>query len=350
MKLHAKVLYIFVISLALFYLSPAYPLTNHPYSKTEEQKAFRNLIQDFINEMDLKYGLICTGDGSSGHDKITSISLMLDIHRRASLEEAREIHIEAKERLIEMIHQNPKIQSYLSMDPFPKINIKLSIIYGPDERFCYCDGTIAGTIEGQGTICYLGSEVLNPRLLDLYEEPYEEALKIVRTNPLQQDMYFHKEIGFEKEIDRVMMDFIRQSYKKYNIQCDGFGGKMVDGIDKIELSFVRQKKTSVTEARKMQVDLTQTFLDMINKSKTLAPYLKHRPFNEKYLNIRVLFKNGREGLFGDGSLSRMLQEDGIIHYLNEKSPKRRIMGWIDGNRLFDETFEEAVLKAGKKVR
>ena len=350
MKLHAKVLYIFVISLALFYLSPAYPLTNHPYSKTEEQKAFRNFIQDFINEMDLKYGLICTGDGSSGHDKITSISLMLDIHRRASLEEAREIHIEAKERLIEMIHQNPKIQSYLSMDPFPKINIKLSIIYGPDERFCYCDGTIAGTIEGQGTICYLGSEVLNPRLLDLYEEPYEEALKIVRTNPLQQDMYFHKEIGFEKEIDRVMMDFIRQSYKKYNIQCDGFGGKMVDGIDKIELSFVRQKKTSVTEARKMQVDLTQTFLDMINKSKTLAPYLKHRPFNEKYLNIRVLFKNGREGLFGDGSLSRMLQEDGIIHYLNEKSPKRRIMGWIDGNRLFDETFEEAVLKAGKKVR
>ena len=338
------VLYTFLVD------TPAYPLTNHPYSKTEEQKAFRNFIQDFINEMDLKYGLICTGDGSSGHDKITSISLMLDIHRRASLEEAREIHIEAKERLIEMIHQNPKIQSYLSMDPFPKINIKLSIIYGPDERFCYCDGTIAGTIEGQGTICYLGSEVLNPRLLDLYEEPYEEALKIVRTNPLQQDMYFHKEIGFEKEIDRVMMDFIRQSYKKYNIQCDGFGGKMVDGIDKIELSFVRQKKTSVTEARKMQVDLTQTLLDMIHKSKTLAPYLKHTPFNEKYLNIRVHFQSGKVCLFNDGSLSRMLQQDGIIHYFNEKSPKRRITVWDEGNPLFDETFEEAVFNAGKKIK
>jgi hypothetical protein len=36
--------------------------------------------------------------------------------------------------------------------------------------------------------------------------------------------------------------------------------------------------------------------------------------------------------------------------LNEKSPKRRIMGWIDGNPLFDETFEEAVFNAGKKVK
>ena len=342
-----------VFFLALYTIlvdTPAYPLTNHPDSRTEEHKAFRGLIQDFINEMDLKYGLMCTGDGSSGHDKITAISLMLYAYRRASLEEAREIHIEAKERLIEMIHQNPKIQSYLSTNPFPKNDVSLSIGYGPNTDFYYCDGTIAWTVDKQGRLFYVISEVLNPRPIDLYEEPYEEAFKIVRTNPLQQDMYFHKEIGFEKEMDRVIMDFIRQSYKKYNIQCDGFGGKMVDGIDKIELSFVRQKKTLVAEARKMQVDLTQTFLDMINKSKTLAPYLKHRPFNEKYLNIRVLFKNGREGLFGDGSLSRMLQEDGIIHYLNEKSPKRRIMGWIDGNPLFDETFEEAVFNAGKKVR
>jgi hypothetical protein len=89
---------------------------------------------------------------------------------------------------------------------------------------------------------------------------------------------------------------------------------------------------------------------MIHKSKTLSPYLKHTPFNEKYLNIRVLFKNGREGLFNDGSLSRMLQQDGVIHYFNEKSLKRRILGWDEGNPLFDETFEEAVFNAGKKIK
>ncbi|NDE82849.1 MAG: hypothetical protein EB051_04475, partial [Chlamydiia bacterium] len=86
------------------------------------------------------------------------------------------------------------------------------------------------------------------------------------------------------------------------------------------------------------------------KSKTLAPYLKHRPFNEKYLNIRVHFQSGKVCLFNDGSLSRMLQEDGVIHYFNEKSPKRRITVWNEGNPLFDETFEEAVFNAGKKVK
>ena len=350
MKYLDKLTVFFLVLYTFLVDTPAYPLTNHPDSRTEEQKAFRGLIQDFINEMDLKYGLMCTGDGSSGHDKITAISLMLSAPRRASLEEAREIHVQAKERLIEMIHQNPKIQSYLSTNPFPKKNIDLSICYGIDTRFFYADGTIAGTMEGNGKIYYRGAQALDLRLIPLYEEPYEEALNIVTTNPLQQDMYLHKEIGFEKEIDRVMMDFIRQSYKKYNIRCDGFGGKMVDGIDKIELSFVRQKKTSIAEARKMQVDLTQTLLDMIHKSKTLAPYLKHTPFNEKYLNIRVHFQSGKVCLFNDGSLSRMLQQDGIIHYFNEKSPKRRITVWDEGNPLFDETFEEAVFNAGKKIK
>ena len=171
-------LYLFLL-LSLLLPLPAYPLTNHPYTITEEQQAFGDMIQNFINEMDLKYGMTCTGDGSSKQEKVTSISLMLSAYRRASLEEAREIHIQAKERLVEMIQENPKIQSYLSVTPFPKEDIRLSIIYGPDSTFYYCDGTVAGTIEGQGQLYYLSSGVLKLRLIDLHEEPYEEALKMV---------------------------------------------------------------------------------------------------------------------------------------------------------------------------
>jgi len=342
-------LYLFLL-LSLLLPLPAYPLTNHPYTITEEQQAFGDMIQNFINEMDLKYGMTCTGDGSSKKEKVTSISLMLSAYRRASLEEAREIHIQAKERLVEMIQENPKIQSYLSVTPFPKKDIRLSIIYGPDSTFYYCDGTVAGTIEGQGQLYYLSSGVLKLRLIDLHEEPYEEGLKIVRNNPLKHNMHFHKDLGFEKEIDEVILNFIRKSYKKYKIQCNAFGGKMSEGIDKIELSFVRKKKMSIDEARKMQVDLTQTLLSTIHKSKTLSPHLQHTPFDAKHINIRVHFENGKEGLFNDGSLSRMLQQDGIIHYFNEKPPTEYVLGWTDGNPLFEETFEEAIANTVKNTK
>ncbi|MEI8329937.1 MAG: hypothetical protein WCG14_08120, partial [Chlamydiia bacterium] len=163
---------------------PAYPLTNHPYTITEEQQAFGDMIQNFINEMDLKYGMTCTGDGSSKKEKVTSISLMLSAYRRASLEEAREIHIQAKERLVEMIQENPKIQSYLSVTPFPKEDIRLSIGYGPSTDFYYRDGTISWTLEKYGHIFYITTQVFNRRAVHLHEEPYEEGLKIVRNNPL----------------------------------------------------------------------------------------------------------------------------------------------------------------------
>ena len=329
---------------------PAYPLTNHPYTITEEQQAFGDMIQNFINEMDLKYGMTCTGDGSSKKEKVTSISLMLSAYRRASLEEAREIHIQAKERLVEMIQENPKIQSYLSVTPFPKEDIRLSIGYGPSTDFYYRDGTISWTLEKYGHIFYITTQVFNRRAVHLHEEPYEEGLKIVRNNPLKHNMHFHKDLGFEKEIDEVILNFIRKSYKKYKIQCNAFGGKMSEGIDKIELSFVRKKKMSIDEARKMQVDLTQTLLSTIHKSKTLSPHLQHTPFDAKHINIRVHFENGKEGLFNDGSLSRMLQQDGIIHYFNEKPPTEYVLGWTDGNPLFEETFEEAIANTVKNTK
>ncbi|MCX6989990.1 MAG: hypothetical protein NTX49_02830 [Chlamydiae bacterium] len=50
-------------------------MTNHPNEKGQDEKVLKELIQLFINEMDIKYGLCCVGDGGRSREKIEEISL-----------------------------------------------------------------------------------------------------------------------------------------------------------------------------------------------------------------------------------------------------------------------------------
>ena len=325
-------------------------MTNHPYEKGADEKVLKQLIQLFINEMDLKYGLCCVGDGGRSREKIETISLTLSTNRRASLEEAREIQVNAVERFLEILNTSEKIKPYLLTHPFPRKDLCISIMFiSKISDSFFADGTVCSTLNARDKIFYHTRDVFDPRFIDFFEEPYEEAVQTVQNHPIPYDMRHHKEQGFENEMDKLSYDFAKKIYKKYGIRCDYFGGKMAKGIEEVGFTFISRKKTSLEKARKMEVELTEMLLHDINSNPKIRPYLKEYPFTAKMTPTRIYFweEKGRS-FIPEGSVSRMFQKEGRIHYFNEKPPTEWVTTWTDGNPLLEETYEEATEKLKKK--
>ncbi|MCX6991325.1 MAG: hypothetical protein NTX49_09750, partial [Chlamydiae bacterium] len=273
-------------------------MTNHPNEKGADERVLKEHIQLFINEMDVKYGLCCVGDGGRSREKIEIISLKLSTNRRASLEEAREIQVNAVERFLEILNTSERIKPYLLTHPFPRNDLKISIMFVSkitdisimfvskitDDFFA--DGTVCSTLNARDKIFYEIRDVFDTRFIDFFEEPYEEALQIVKSHPVPYDMRYHKEQGFENEIDKLCNNFVKKAHKKYGLQCDNFGGKMTDGIEEVAFTFVSRKKTSLEKARKMEVELTEMLLHDINSNQKIRPYLKQYPFTAKMTPTR----------------------------------------------------------------
>jgi hypothetical protein len=319
-------------------------LTGNSDMREQGYAVSNEFIQSFINEMDLKYGLYCTGQGGQANEKIEKIALTLETQRRATIEEAREIYINSLERCYELINADQQIRPYLISFPFPKENLDISISFSPEGSRFYSDGTITQVFEAKGKILYFVKSIFDECLNKNFAEPYEEALQTVKTSPLPYNMRHHKEQGFENEIDDLCYKFVKKVHKKYKIKCEDFGGKMTNGIEEVGFTFVGNKRTSLEKARKMQVEIAQMLLDEINSNPTLKPYLKNYPFTAKNIKTRVHFKEDWILYFNDGSVSRMLLEDGIVHYFKEKEPTEYCILYTDGLPLFDESFEEATNK------
>lgn len=338
-----------IICLIFFTSIDGLSVANLPQKKTEDEKPLKNIIQMFIDEMESKYGLYCTGSGGRTREKIELISLTLATNRRASLEEAREIEVNAIERFLELLNSNEKIKPHLAKHPFLRTDLNISIMFvckKTDDVFA--DGTICSVSNIHDNIYYRTQEITNDKFSNYFEESYENALQTVKAHPLHYDMRYHKEQGFEKEIDKLCINFVKKAHKKYGVQCENFGGKMVNGIEEVSFDFISNKKTSLERARKIEVELTQMFLDSINSNPHLKPFLKKYPFTAKQTPIRIHFYEKDELFFNDGSVSRMFQKDGRIHYFKEKPPTQWVDTWTDGDPILDETFEEAGLKLKEK--
>lgn len=310
-------------------------------SEDPSEKILNKIIQEYIDEMDEKYGLTCSGSGGTTHDKIESIHLSLIAFRRASLEEARQIHVGASERLIEMINNNRDIRPFLNNHPYSKENCSVSISYRRPQETHFSDGSVAVSIYGKGKIFYESREIFTPGLVSLYEESYEEALQSVRDHPLSYDVREHKDVGYEKELDKLSVEFARNVHKKYGIFCETFGGRFSSSIDQVAFSLVRKKSTPLVKARKYEVEITQMLLDMINKNEALRPYLCQYPFTAKQTAIRIQSIHGQGVLFQDGSISRVMQQEGTISYFKEKAPTKYTPVHTEADLILQESFEEA---------
>jgi hypothetical protein len=145
------------------------------------------IVNAYIKDVKYRYGFHLDGSGGSMMNDITVIRLMFSSINTVKLDQARIIFVDSVENLLNRVNSDEKIRPYLHNFPFTIDNIQLDIGFlKPGGKFV--DGEFIATISLiKGKIFYGHYNMSKDRLENLYSEPYEEAIKIVREQNDQKE-------------------------------------------------------------------------------------------------------------------------------------------------------------------
>src|SRR3989344_3098656 len=76
-----------------------------------------------------------------------------------------------------------------------------------------------------------------------------------------------------KYVDEIVCNFVKDMEEKYELHCYGSGGSMPTNVKEIEVLFISYQRSSIEDARKMEVAVIQDLLKRINNHKEIRPYL-----------------------------------------------------------------------------
>ncbi len=165
------------------------------------EKHANEIMATLSKEVKKEYGCIAYSTGGSMPDKVRHISVGFHVYKSVTIEEARETFVLIKEKLIQLMNTHEGIRPYLINYPCTSdmAHINLAFYKKNGNR----QPGVAFVCEGKGILYYdtIAIETIpqtsiieastgkisrtfpareEERLVDLFEEPYEEALKIVR--------------------------------------------------------------------------------------------------------------------------------------------------------------------------
>ena len=138
------------------------------------------IIKVFTKEMEEEHNLICIGSGGSMPYNVRDIKVVFASYQKPTIEKARKLEVKATERLLQMINSHEKIRPFLSSYPFKANQAKVSISFWKKDNTMYSDGSLMRVTQIKNIIYYQANNEKSPIYTDLHEEPYEEALKIVK--------------------------------------------------------------------------------------------------------------------------------------------------------------------------
>ncbi len=175
--------------------------------KNEDYEVYVDeVVRDFVKEAQKEYGLKCIGSGGSMPHDVAEIGVMFTIQKKiTSVEEARELEVAAIQKLLHHINNHSKIRPFLREYPFHNDRVSISISFTDRKNHRYTDGRITRVHQARNRIFYCtakeyldkGYRVTDPetnevlvvpdrkgsKLVDYYNEPYEEALKKIKSLP-----------------------------------------------------------------------------------------------------------------------------------------------------------------------
>ncbi len=160
------------------------------------------IIERFTKEVKKKYGIVCVGSGGSMPQKVEEITLFFHCYQRTSLEEARILYIKLVDHLLDIVNRHERIRPFLKQYPFPHEGAGIFLSFHKKSGSYHLDGSIAYVCQGRGQLLCFGTAekqtILSPAtldidgsimfpeseyedivLVDLLDEPYADAERIV---------------------------------------------------------------------------------------------------------------------------------------------------------------------------
>lgn len=143
--------------------------------RSEYSNIVDNIKIQYIRQLcrNKEFTLMMVGGGIGG-----KMSLGFKTTASVDIPEARRILVQKEEGFLSLINGTQEIQPYLNQPSSPEtISIKIAF-YGSDGNFVG-PPFIAYAYVARNTIFYAISDVENNRIVTIFEEPYDEAYKIV---------------------------------------------------------------------------------------------------------------------------------------------------------------------------
>ncbi|MCB1072272.1 MAG: hypothetical protein KDK96_04125 [Chlamydiia bacterium] len=140
-----------------------------------------NVTSDFRRSVKAKYGMFATGDGGSFMEKINSVFLSFStFDKEYDVDQTRVLMVNCVEEYLLRINEDEKVRPYLNHFPFSSSGIEFQIAFyeRPSKRVKFGFIGLVGIVNRKIYYCSYDHE--KKQLVDICEEPYEEALKKVK--------------------------------------------------------------------------------------------------------------------------------------------------------------------------
>lgn len=172
MAKHAKV---FLAICAILAGGPMRAEELPPYLKHVDQ-----VIHEFEKEIAHEFNLVGVGSGGRMPRDVEEITVKFYAYRRATIEEARSLEVAITEKFLKKINEHKQLRPYLREYPFTPNRATISISFCKKDNSRYTDGSVAYVSHIKNSLYYSRADAEKQCLVDLHEEPYEDALKLVK--------------------------------------------------------------------------------------------------------------------------------------------------------------------------
>ena len=145
----------------------------------------------------------------------------------------------------------------------------------------------------------------------------------------------------------VTNTFLDEVYKKYGFECAATGGGMAYDVEEISVKLIAYRSATIAEARELEVNLTERFVQIINAHEKIKSYLREFPFPSSRVDVSISFRNPKK-TFSPSSKSDVkyvLQAKKRIYYQAENPDNPYVYRDIK-----DEPYEEALKIVQKKQK
>lgn len=135
----------------------------------------------FIKKMHNEKNLLLCGSGGAMMNDVESIFLSFNLVGCRSIEEARALYVEVAEEFLALINADEKLRPFLHNYPFTIDNLELRLTLVDESHHFQPSLAYVSYIKRHGLLYFDGYDQTKGGLYDLYQEPYSEAVKIVKS-------------------------------------------------------------------------------------------------------------------------------------------------------------------------
>ncbi|MBA2369613.1 MAG: hypothetical protein H0V82_11400 [Candidatus Protochlamydia sp.] len=332
--------------LAFYFVSLILNLFNFTIFASQENKDYVYEIErSFAEQMFTEFGLQLSGSQNRMHEKVDELGLKFLTYRRATIMEARALHLLVMEKFVHAVNSHEKIQPYLASQPFSFKQATILINFeGIQGR--YSDASITymfnvpdlASSPSRNHILYFSHDPFKNKLIGILSEPYEEAIMLNATSPIDPNV--HQGNEYEEEMDRMLAAFSKESNEKYGLSVWHIGGNWQHGIEDIGATIKLNHFANRAEARQLLIEVSEKLLSVINCNEKVRPYLKAYPFPASLLKLAFHFEDTSANPLPDVRLEKMTLENKVITYIQET-----ILPIAKGEDLSDSEYETLPLES-----